>query len=222
MGAVIMQLQKLLLVFGLALLGISLSEAIPGGRGGGQEDKEKAIQKRTRTSMNIQRLKNDLKILLECQALNKVDRSLTDGPCAEAKKRKILSVKNVDELTDEKIELYTNRMKETILKERTKATRQAAASKRTETRREMERRQTQGLKLSLTLERKLTECQEKSLDLCEIDGKEYSLDQVKAALSQIKTENQRRQVIIRRNRQRQRAAAQAERGNRRKPKSRGE
>ena len=40
---------------------------------------------------------------------------------AEAKKRKILSVKNVDELTDEKIELYTNRMKETILKERTKA-----------------------------------------------------------------------------------------------------
>ena len=40
---------------------------------------------------------------------------------AEAKKRKILSVKNVDELTDEKIELYTNRMKETILKDRTKA-----------------------------------------------------------------------------------------------------
>jgi len=40
---------------------------------------------------------------------------------AEAKKRKILSVKNVGELTDEKIELYTNRMKETILKERTKA-----------------------------------------------------------------------------------------------------
>jgi len=39
----------------------------------------------------------------------------------EAKKRKILSVKNVGELTDEKIELYTNRMKETILKERTKA-----------------------------------------------------------------------------------------------------
>merc|ERR1712122_195126 len=96
--------------------------------------------------------------------------------------------------------------------------RQAAANKRTETRREMERRQTQGLKLSLTLERKLTECQEKSLDPCEIDGKEYSLDQVKAALPQIKTENQRRQVIIRRNRQRQRAAA---RGNRRKPKSRG-
>merc|ERR1712062_56926 len=80
----------------------------------------------------------------------------------------------------------------------------------------------QGLKLSLTLERKLTECQEKSLDPCEIDGKEYSLDQVKAALPQIKTENQRRQVIIRRNRQRQRAAVQAERGNRRKPKSRGE
>ena len=47
---------------------------------------------------------------------------------AEAKKRKILSVKNVDELTDEKIELYTNRMKETILKERTKATRQAAGN----------------------------------------------------------------------------------------------
>ena len=42
----------------------------------------------------------------------------------EAKKRKILSVKNVGELTDEKIELYTNRMKETILKERTKAKRQ--------------------------------------------------------------------------------------------------
>ena len=79
--AVIMQLQKLLLVFGLALLGISLSEAIPGGRGGGQDDEEKAIEKRARTSMNIQRLKNDLKILLECQALNKEDRSLTDGPC---------------------------------------------------------------------------------------------------------------------------------------------
>merc|ERR1711878_60881 len=127
------------------IAGISLSEAIPGGRGGGQDDEEKAIEKRTRTSMNIQRLKNDLKLLLECQALNKEDRSLTDGPCAEAKKRKILSVKNVDELTDEKIELYTNRMKETILKERTKATRQAAANKRTETRREMERIQTQGL-----------------------------------------------------------------------------
>ena len=102
-----------------------------------------------------------------------------------------MSVKNVDELTDEKIELYTNRMKETILKERTKATRQAAgndkidvkttltclnesnpfvANKRTETRREMERRQTQGLKLSLTLERKLTECQEKSLDPCVSTG----------------------------------------------------
>ena len=76
-----MQLQKLLLVFGLALLGISLSEAIPGGRGGGQDDKEKTIEKRARTSMNIQRLKNDLKLLLECQALNKEDRSLTDGPC---------------------------------------------------------------------------------------------------------------------------------------------
>ena len=76
-----MQLQKLLLVFGLALLGISLSEAIPGGRGGGQDDEEKAIEKRARTSMNIQRLKNDLKLLLECQALNKEDRSLTDGPC---------------------------------------------------------------------------------------------------------------------------------------------
>merc|ERR1712141_64446 len=189
---------------------------------GRNNERRQAIGERKRTSMNIQRLKNDLKILLECQALNKVDRSLTDGPCAEAKKRKILSVKNVDELTDEKIELYTNRMKETILKERTKATRQAAANKRTETRREMERRQTQGLKLSLTLERKLTECQEKSLDPCEIDGKKYSLDQVKAALPQIKTENQRRQVIIRRNRQRQRAAAQAESGNRRKPKSRGE
>merc|ERR1712029_1326203 len=82
---------------------------------------EKTIEKRARTSMNIQRLKNDLKLLLECQALKKVDRSLTDGPCGEAKKRKILSVKNVGELTDEKIELYTNRMKETILKERTKA-----------------------------------------------------------------------------------------------------
>ena len=46
----------------------------------------------------------------------------------EAKKRKILSAKNVGELTDEKIELYTNRMKETILKERTKATRQAAGN----------------------------------------------------------------------------------------------
>merc|ERR1712062_815984 len=189
---------------------------------GRNNERRQAIEERKRTSMNIQRLKNDLKILLECQALNKADRSLTDGPCAEAKKRKILSVKNVNELTDEKIELYTNRMKETILKERTKATRQAAANKRTEPRREMERRQTQGLKLSLTLERKLTECQEKSLDPCEIDGKKYSLDQVKAALPQIKTENQRRQVIIRRNRQRQRAAAQAESGNRRKPKSRGE
>ena len=39
-----------------------------------------------------------------------------------------MSVKNVGELTDEKIELYTNRMKETILKERTKATRQAAGN----------------------------------------------------------------------------------------------
>ena len=76
-----MQLQKLLFVFGLALLGISLSEAIPEGRGGGQDDEEKAIEKRARTSMNIQRLKNDLKLLLECQALNKEDRSLTDGPC---------------------------------------------------------------------------------------------------------------------------------------------
>ena len=44
-------------------------------------DEEKAIEKRARTSMNIQRLKNDLKLLLECQALNKEDRSLTDGPC---------------------------------------------------------------------------------------------------------------------------------------------
>ena len=47
---------------------------------------------------------------------------------AEAKKRKILSVKNAEELTDEKVELYTNRMKETILRERTKATRQAAGN----------------------------------------------------------------------------------------------
>merc|ERR1712062_686519 len=91
-------------------------------------DEEKTIEKRARTSMNIQRLKNDLKIPLECQALKKVDRSLTDGPRFEAKKRKILSVKNVGELTDEKIELYTNRMKETILKERTKATSQAAGN----------------------------------------------------------------------------------------------
>merc|ERR1711953_1447448 len=131
--------------------------------------------------INIQRIQNDLKSLVECQALKKEDRSLTDGPCAEAKKRKILSVKNAEELTNEKVELYTNRMKETILRERTKATRQAAANKRTETRREMERRQTQGFKLSLKLERNLTECQEKSLDPCEIDGKEYSMDQVKAA-----------------------------------------
>ena len=47
---------------------------------------------------------------------------------AEAKKRKILSVKNAEELTDEKVELYTKRMKETILRERTKATRQAAGN----------------------------------------------------------------------------------------------
>ena len=47
----------------------------------GDYDEEKAIEKRARTSMNIQRLKNDLKILLECQALKKADRSLTDGPC---------------------------------------------------------------------------------------------------------------------------------------------
>merc|ERR1711860_238993 len=53
------------------------------------------------------------------------------------------------------------------------------------------RRLTQGLKLSLALERKLMECLEKSLDPCEIDGKEYSMDQVKAALPQIKTENGR-------------------------------
>ena len=44
-------------------------------------DEEKGIEERKVTSMNIQRLKNDLKILLECQALKKVDRSLTDGPC---------------------------------------------------------------------------------------------------------------------------------------------
>jgi len=189
---------------------------------GRNNERQKAIEERKRTMINIQRIQNDLKSLVECQALNKEDRSLTDGPCAEAKKRKILSVKNAEELTDEKVELYTNRMKETILRERSKATRQAAANKRTETRREMERRQTQGFKLSLKLERKLTECQEKSLDPCEIDGKEYSMDQVKAALPQIKTENQRRRVTIRRNRQRQRAAQEANRGNRRKPKSRGE
>ena len=43
------------------------------------------------------------------------------------------------------------------------------------------------------------------------------MDQVKAALPNIKTENQRRRVLIQRNRQRQHAA---QRGNRRKPKSR--
>ena len=48
---------------------------------GRNNEQRKAIEERKRTSMNIQRLKNDLKILLECQALNKADRSLTDGPC---------------------------------------------------------------------------------------------------------------------------------------------
>ena len=51
-----MQLQKLLLVFGLALLGISLSEAIPGGRGGGQDDEEKAIEKRDDFGALVRRL----------------------------------------------------------------------------------------------------------------------------------------------------------------------
>jgi len=170
-----------------------------------------------RPTTNIQRLKNGLKLLLECQQLDKEDRSLTDGPCAKAKKWRILSVKNLEDLTDEKIELYVNRMKDTILKEREKAAKNAAANRKTDTRRQKERRQIQGLKLSLTLERKLTECVEKSLDPCTIDGKEYSMDQVKAALPNIKTENQRRRVLIQRNRQRQRAA---QRGNRRKPKSR--
>lgn len=99
-------------------------------------------------------------------------------------------MKNLEDLTDEKIELYVNRMKETILKEREKAAKKAAgkpfslntkqnnilrydiftqfhlANRKTDTRRQKERRQIQGLKLSLTLERKLTECVEKSLDPC--------------------------------------------------------
>merc|ERR1712012_1232276 len=83
--------------------------------------------------MNIQRIKNDLKYLVECQALEQMNRSLTDGPCVEAKNRKILPVRSIDELTDEKVELYVNRMKETILKEREKATRQALANRRTDT-----------------------------------------------------------------------------------------
>jgi len=181
------------------------------------EPRQPGNQKQRPGNQNLLRLKNGLKVLLQCQQLDQKDRSLTDGPCAEAKKRKILSVKNLEDLTDEKIELYTNRMKETILKERQKAAKKAAANRKTEARRDKERRQIQGLKLSLTLERKLTECAEKSLDPCTIDGKEYSMEQVKAALPNIKTENQRRRVLIQRNRQRQRAA---QRGNRRKPKSR--
>ena len=38
-------------------------------------------QKQRPGSGNIQRLKNGLKVLLECQQLDQKDRSLTDGPC---------------------------------------------------------------------------------------------------------------------------------------------
>jgi len=89
------------------------------------EPRQPGNQKQRPGSQNIQRLKNGLKLLLECQQLDKEDRSLTDGPCADAKKQKILSVKNLEDLTDEKIELYTNRMKDTILKERQKAAKTA-------------------------------------------------------------------------------------------------
>ena len=48
---------------------------------GRNNERQKAIEERKRTMINIQRIQNDLKSLVECQALNKEDRSLTDGPC---------------------------------------------------------------------------------------------------------------------------------------------
>lgn len=44
-------------------------------------------QKQRPGNQNIQRLKNGLKLLLECQQLDKEDRSLTDGPCVSLVQR---------------------------------------------------------------------------------------------------------------------------------------